>query len=453
MSTEFYDGQNSEEVLDETIEVSDDFMPKLPKEYREQLEREYAEWKKNERQEFDISDADIKAIIENDLAFVSKMNAPEYTLYRKWCEIKEKYPDKTKGTKINKFMDLEVQYDEVEAVKNNIWLPESPEDFRKLKPNLIKCNENAELNNLWNTLRTFCSTQINNTYIGRNLYFMVVDEVTGKYLGILNSSSDFLDLTPRDNYIGWSREVKTQGRMINHTSIGSSIIPTQPLGYNYVGGKLIALMTISDAVENAWNETYDTPEMPSKLVGMTTTSLYSSYSQYQNLKYWTKRGHSSGSIKFEPSKDTLKKIQQYLMTHHDRKYWEWYLATEPGGMPLKRDFKNRSLAWLYTRLKIDKALTEANHQRGIYFCPFYDNMKEYLRKEITEDQLIRRKDFDNRVESLGEVWKNQYADKRYKSLMEQGKFDISENMYLFYDTMITDSWEETKEKYLSQVGR
>jgi hypothetical protein len=379
------------------------------------------------------------------------MGAPEYTLYKKWCEIKEKYPSKLKGTTFSSFFEETSQYDEVEVIKKNLWIPESPEDFRKLKPNLILCNNNVKLNSDWNILRTFCSTQINNTNIGRNLYFIVIDEVTGKYLGILNASSDFLDLTPRDNYIGWSREVKTHGRMINHTSIGSSIIPTQPLGYNYVGGKLIALMTISDAVENAWNEAYDTPEMPSKLVGMTTTSLYSSFSQYQNLKYWSKRGHSSGSIKFEPSKETLKKIQQYLMTHHDRKYWEWYVATEPGGMPLKRDFKNRSLAWLYAKLKIDKSLTEANHQRGIYFCPFYDNTREFLRKEITQDQLIRRKDFDNRVESLGELWKNQYAEKRYKSLLEQNRLNLSE--FLFYDTMIEDSWEETKEKYLHDVGR
>ena len=41
-------------------------------------------------------------------------------------------------------------------------------------------------------------------------------------------SSDFLDLTPRDNYIGWERVAKTQ-RMINHTCIGSTIVPIQPL--------------------------------------------------------------------------------------------------------------------------------------------------------------------------------------------------------------------------------
>ena len=49
-----------------------------------------------------------------------------------------------------------------------------------------------------------------------------------KYLGVTCMSSDFLDLTPRDEYIGWDRVAKTQ-KMINHTCIGSTIVPIQPL--------------------------------------------------------------------------------------------------------------------------------------------------------------------------------------------------------------------------------
>ena len=37
--------------------------------------------------------------------------------------------------------------------------------------------------------------------------------------------------------------------MINHTCIGSTIVPIQPLGYNLVGGKLLALLCLSDTVE------------------------------------------------------------------------------------------------------------------------------------------------------------------------------------------------------------
>ena len=39
--------------------------------------------------------------------------------------------------------------------------------------------------------------------------------------------------------------------MINHTCIGSTIV-LQPLGYNLVGGKLLALLCLSDTVEKTW---------------------------------------------------------------------------------------------------------------------------------------------------------------------------------------------------------
>ena len=104
-------------------------------------------------------------------------------------------------------------------------------------------------------MRTFLSTMKNNSNIGRNLNFLIRDKKTKKLLGVTCMSSDFLDLTPRDNYIGWERVAKTQ-RMINHTCIGSTIVPIQPLGYNLVGGKLLALLCLSDTVEKTWEYQY-----------------------------------------------------------------------------------------------------------------------------------------------------------------------------------------------------
>jgi nucleoside-diphosphate-sugar epimerase len=98
---------------------------------------------------------------------------------------------------------------------------------------------------------------------------MVKDNKSGSYLGVICISSDFLDLTPRDEVIGWPRELKTQGGMINHTAIGSTIVPLQLLGFNYVGGKLLALLCLSDPVQQLWEKLYG-----DKLVSVTTTSLY-----------------------------------------------------------------------------------------------------------------------------------------------------------------------------------
>jgi hypothetical protein len=305
-----------------------------------------------------------------------------------------------------------------------------------------------ELPEKWNTARNFISTMKNNSNIGRNLNFFVKDAKSGKYLGVICISSDFLDLTPRDSVIGWPRELKTQGGMINHTAIGSTIVPFQPLGYNYVGGKLLALLCLSDEVQNLWKKQYgDT------LIGVTTTSLYgktklNGLSQYDNLDHWQKMGFTAGSVSFEPARDTRYLIREWLKAKHSRKYFEWYVAKKPSGQPHKRDHKNRSLAFTYTKLGVPKDIIRTDHARGIYFSPLYNNSYEFLRGEIKEDALV--KSFDTSYESLVDIWKNKHAKGRIKQLVKK---DTVSYESLFYDDLIYMSWEETKAKYLSQVGR
>jgi len=403
-----------------------------------ELNIQYKEWH-NKQEPKSIDKQELKELLTDELTFLSKMSAEEYTLYRKWQEIQRKYP----VIKKNPFFDdISSSYSDVTKVKEWMWIPESPEDYLKLEP-VVLWTMKHDVAKTWTILRTFTSTMLNNPNIGRNLRFVVMDNVTGKYLGVICLSSDFMDLTPRDKYIGWSREIKTTKKMINHTSIGSTIVPTQPLGFSYVGGKLLALLTISSVCEDAWNERYN-----DKLIALTTTSLYGSFSQYQNLRYWNKRGHSAGSIKFEPSKDTVMCVREWLKSNHPRKYWEWYEAKNPQGLPLKRDHKQRSLSFAYKELKIPKELFQTDHKRGIYSCMLFKNSCEFLRMEIEEKDLVRR--FDNSVGSLVDIWKERYAKKRLVNLMKDGRYNTN---VLFYDDMIGSSWIDTKNKYLKEVGR
>lgn len=447
------------------------------------LEKQWEEWQvKNEIEKKeqpagvlaglykDHSDQ-VAAAIMNNLSVISKMTVEEYTLFQKWCEIHEKYP----GEKISGLMGDHFRYENPEherlirRVKHNIWNPDSPEDFMKLEPYLINTDDSTSetvsspfggemvvetkrdksLPEAWSCIRNFISTMKNNSNIGRNLNYIAADRVTGKYLGVICISSDFLDLTPRDKHIGWEREKKTQGGMINHTAIGSTIVPFQPLGYNYVGGKLLALLCLSDTVQNDWKERYgDT------LVGVTTTSLYGKnkthgMSQYDNLKHWKKMGFSAGSVAFQPEKYVIKEMLNWLRDNHPRKYFEWYVATKPSGQPYKRDHRNRSYAFIYKELKIPREVTHTDHARGIYFSELYENTSEFLRGDITEDKLVKK--FDTSIEYIGTLWRDKYAAKRYKSLLKQGRF--SKEGPLFYDDLSWMSWAECKHKYLGDVGR
>jgi len=412
------------------------------------VDKQWKEWSEKNSSFEHIDEESMKKILIEDLTYASKMDVREYTLYQKWCEVKERYPVKEVSTLFGSELQMESTEQEklIQKVKSNFWMPQEPDDFEKLKPVMVLSN--GPLAETWNAIRTFSSTMKNNSNIGRNLFYTLTDEVTGKYLGVICISSDFLDLTPRDNAIGWARDVKTQQHMINHTAIGSTIVPLQPLGFNYMGGKLLALMCLSDTVQKDWKKQYG-----DVLVGVTTTSLYGNtksggLSQYDGLEHWNKMGFSSGSVAFEPSKKTMRMVFDWIKENHTRKYFEWWEAKNQQGLPLKRDHKNRSLNFAYSKLGIPKNLIRTEHQRGIYFSPLYNNTNDFLRKEIGEGKLV--KSFDTSEETLANIWKTKYAKGRIRQL--QKKNNVSYET-LFYDDLIYLNWDQTKEKYLPQVGR
>ena len=418
---------------------------------KDDVETQWQKWSDSNTDFLDVNMDELRERTIKELTYVSAMDVKEYTLFQKWCEVQEKYPTVTVNDLWEgetKVLADEKQRRAIAEVKSNFWMQNEPDDYLKLEPELVYTNKEEDLPELWNTIRTFSSTMKNNSNIGRNLNFVVRDKNTKKHLGVICISSDFLDLTPRDNFIGWSREKKTQGAMINHTAIGSTIVPLQPLGFNYVGGKLLALLCLSTPVQELWEKLYG-----DKLVSVTTTSLYGKtkaggLSQYDNLDFWQPMGFTSGSVSFEPLKDTRMLIREWLKKNHTRKYFEWYVAKKPSGQPHKRDHKNRSLNFAYSQMSIPKELIRSEHARGIYFTPLYDKSCEFLRGD--DDGQNMTKLFDTSVENLVNVWKTKHAKPRIKQLAKKDKVSTES---LFYDDLIYLTWEQAKEKYLPQVGR
>jgi hypothetical protein len=419
---------------------------------KDDVETQWQKWQDQTPIEpLQFTEDDLRERTIKELTYVSQMDVKEYTLFQKWCEVQEKYPsvivnDLWEGEK--RVLEDDNQRRAIEEIKANFWIPSEPESYLALEPELVYANKQDDLPELWNCIRTFSSTMKNNSNIGRNLNFIVKDKVTKKYLGVICISSDFLDLTPRDNFIGWSRELKTQGNMINHTAIGSTIVPLQPLGFNYVGGKLLALLCLATPIQELWEKLYG-----DKLVSITTTSLYGKtkaggLSQYDNLDFWQPMGFTSGSVSFEPLQETRYMIRDWLKVNHTRRYFEWYVAKKPSGQPHKRDHKNRSLSFAYSKMRIPKELIRSEHARGIYFSPLYDKTCEFLRGE--HDGKNMNKLFDTDIEALSNVWKEKHAKPRIKQLVKKGR--VSSDT-LFYDDLTVLSWEETKAKYLPQVGR
>jgi hypothetical protein len=384
---------------------------------------------------------ELKELVENNFKFLTSMTTEEYTLYRKWIELNAM-----------NWKPKELQL--IQEIKSNIWQPKTPDDYKNLNIKVVYADTPDKLL-IWRILRVFTSTAMWSQNPGRNLRFYVVHEDIGgndpfgfgftqpvhKYLGVISLGSDFIAIGGRDLAIGWNSDDKMKRGRLRHTAMGSSIVPTQPLGFNYLGGKLVSLMVISDVIENVWNEKYK-----DKLAGVTTTSLYGGFSQYNNLSYWKKCKSSEGQIALEPSDETYEEIKEYCKSVYPKEYESFVSPKNSGsGCSIPSHPKTKIMQKVFGGLKIK--VPKNNMPRGVYWAPLYNNTNEFLKCETEE---LGEKKFDNSVKALSDLWKERYAKKRIESLERDGRMS-SES--LFYDDIVGMTWEECKDKYLKQVGR
>ena len=113
----------------------------------------------------------------------------------------------------------------------------------------------------------------------KNLKIGVKEKNTNKWVGFIRCALPVINMKPRNVLLGNVPELAT----FNKTSImGFVIVPSQPFGYNYLGGKLLAAICCSHKIREMLNDKYDM-----NLCLFETTSLYGnskSSSQYDGMK-------------------------------------------------------------------------------------------------------------------------------------------------------------------------
>ena len=135
-------------------------------------------------------------------------------------------------------------------------------------------------NKIFDTLLNMTSSHTNMSSVpGKGMKIMVRETNTNKVVGFIRLGSPVINSGPRNKVLGGVPDLKA----FNKTSImGFVIVPTQPFGYNYLGGKLLAAICCSHWVREELNKKYDM-----NLVMFETTSLYGSSkssSQYDGMK-------------------------------------------------------------------------------------------------------------------------------------------------------------------------
>jgi hypothetical protein len=388
-------------------------------------------------------DTEKAKLIEN-MDYLMTMSVQEQTLYKKWVELQEPtmiqaksqiasyYDFQWKPTDIN---NKELTIKEIESLDPYVEIVEDPKESTK-----------------WAAVRRMIHTMDFTANPGRNVKINVKDRVSGKLLGQISLASDVTAMGVRDNYIGWSKDNKFVDGKLNNTTIASTIVCTQPLGYNFLGGKLIAMMTTTPEVRAYWKEKYD-----NILIAVGTTSLYGIHSQYNGIPLFKTLGESAGKISLKPDDKFYDPWHQWIKEHHS----EWYdeniteeRARNGANMGYDRNgpvsgIKQKILGKIFKECGIKANQYHHGFKRGVYFAMMYENGNEFLRNEITEDKLILKDKFKQGNEYIQKWWKK-HAISRYTKLHDEGRIKPE---HLFYIDAIGMSWEEMKQKYLGEVGR
>ena len=379
---------------------------------------------------FDIKDdfnfkTEKQNFVQN-LDMLKSMSVQESTLYKKWQEFnKDEYKMRTKAHKFD-------------IIKSKLWKPTdimnydlTVKEIQAIEP-IVEFTKDAET---WTIVRKLIHTMDWNANPGRNQKYYVKDKNTGKILGLISLGSDVTTIKVRDDYIGWKKDDKFVEHKLNNTAIASTIVCVQPLGFNMLGGKLIAALTTCSDVRNQWKKDYD-----DTLVGVTTTSLYGAHSQYNGIPHWKTLGESTGKIAIKPDDSVYKVWSDWLKENHREEFDKAISGTGP-----KQNILNK----VFRHMGIKVKEYEHGFKRGVFFANMYDNGLEYLRNEIDDSELVMKKKFVEDYDYINRWWKKK-AIKRYTKMLEQGRI---KDETLFYNDMFNMTWEEAKEKYLTDVGR
>jgi len=260
---------------------------------------------------------------------------------------------------------------------------------------------------------------------GRELRWIVYEKNTKKICGFIRFGSPTINSKPRNEWLGQPANLSLLNR---HACMGFAIVPSQPFGYNYLGGKLLALMCVSHFAREHLNDVFD------KDIGwFETTSLYgstTSASQYDGLKPFIRYKGLTDS-KFP----LLLHDKVFHELHNRFTYWNNNTPVTPSYVSSKKmKRQTKMIAWTKKSLKehgMDDKLEEFNvviknafgltQRKRSYTSDYgYGNVREVLRGE--QDKLIRGQNWDKfYLDNIISWWKRK-AGKRYEKLKQEGRF-------------------------------
>ena len=274
-----------------------------------------------------------------------------------------------------------------------------------IRPRLIEIQAGTEHEKFfrwWNLV--WWSLPYSKSY-GRQMRFLVWDECHACPMGLIGLQSPLLSWNVRDKYLGIESEKRDF--WVNQSMAAQRLGALPP--YNkFLGGKLIALLMMSDDVRNAFKLKYQntktrilTRTLPANLLFITTTGAYGKSSVYNRLKFHDERicefiGYSRGNGSFHVPDSLYERFIEYLNA-------AGYDANRGfgHGPSLKMRNINKAMNMLGFRNG-----SEHGMKRAVYLFPFVKNLPSVIKNGQKAVWSSRS------VDSLTDYWQKRWAYKR-----------------------------------------
>jgi hypothetical protein len=280
--------------------------------------------------------------------------------------------------------------------------------------------------NRWQSYLDIISSHNNLSSPGRNIKLAVLEKKSKKWVGFIRIGSPTIMMKPRNELLGCviTNETATTKSFNNASAMGFVIVPAQPFGYNYLGGKLLAAICCSHEVREMINAKYKM-----NMCLFETTSLYGTskaISQYDGMKpYLRFKGVTESDFlpmmhgkPYDDLKDYVEKINGGSFVPEDASSRKLKISstivamTKAALKPHKEDY-DRFMATITKA----KALTE---QKRYYVSDYgIANFKDIVLGKT--DQIIKNENYDkHHLENIIEWWKNK-ATNRFISLKNENR--------------------------------
>ena len=250
-----------------------------------------------------------------------------------------------------------------------------------------------------NILNETASNPIEEAIPGRTIKWIVSEDTTNKIVGVIRFGSPTINSKPRNDYFG---EVLPLSKINKEFVMGFNIVPVQPFGYNYLGGKLLALLASSNELKRQFDSKYGTD-----LHYFETTSLYGTtkgVSMYDGLKPYIRHIGDTES--------------NFLPLFHDdyfREMFWWFNNNANGGERLISADKSSKKLKIQTKMIsiIIKSLQDSSKLQEFKKCIEHA-------KSLTEKKRYYISKFGYEPKEVIEWWKVK-ASKRYEKLLRDNK--------------------------------